>query len=100
MKYLIHLFIFLIITIITTTSQAQYMSINTGILPFFDYSEKNTSGKISDLVLSELSNVFSRYKFIKLIERSKLDEILKELELSQSGLIDERSGRFMEYRSW
>ena len=68
-------------------SFAQYDSISTGIMPFFDIDKK----KKSNVLVSELSAELSKYKFIKLIERSKLKDVIKEIELGMTGMIDENT---------
>ena len=77
MKNVINIILFILILI--RFSYAQYGSINVGILPF------------SDPVVSELSGELSKYKFIKLVERSKLKEILKEFEMGMTGMVDEKT---------
>ena len=79
---------FLIILISIQFSYAQQGSINVGILSFTDLDNKN---KKTDLLISELSEELSKYKFIKLVERSKSKEILKEIELGMTGMVDEKT---------
>lgn len=77
------IFLFLLNTI--SYSFAQYDSITTGIMPFYDVDKKIKS----ELPVSELTAELSRYKFIKLVERSKLKDIMKEIEFGMTGMVDE-----------
>ncbi|MBP7582641.1 MAG: DUF4384 domain-containing protein [Spirochaetes bacterium] len=65
---------------------AQEQSLRTGIVDFHSAGKNSGEGK---LVVSELSAALGRYAFISLVERSKLGALVKEMELGQSGLVDE-----------
>ncbi len=86
MKTTVKIILFILISI--QLSFAQYSTINIGILPFYDLDKKN---KRSELPVSELSDELSKYKFIKLVERSKLKEVLKEIELGMTGTVDDKT---------
>ena len=73
--------------IFTTSLFPQENSISVGIV---DFQSKDKSGSLSTEVVSTLSSCLGEYKFIKLVERSKIGAIMHEIELSQSGVIDER----------
>ena len=77
------------ILLLATGLYTQNISKRTGIAAFYDSATKNTIGDKSKIVLSELSNSLSKYRFIKLVDRSIMDEVIKEIEISQTGLIDE-----------
>lgn len=60
--------------------------LSVGVLPF------NAAGKQKadlDALAGELIASLSRYKFIRLVERANMNAIVREIELGQSGLIDE-----------
>ena len=65
---------------------AQYESVNTGIVPFCDIDNNN---KQSDILTAELTDSLSKYKFVKLIERGSLQELLKEIKFGMSDAVDE-----------
>lgn len=65
---------------------AQQYSISTGILTFLDSDKTRNRG---ENIASALSSELFKYKFIKLVERSMMKESIKEMELGQTGLIDE-----------
>ena len=63
-------------------------SIKTGVLPFSNIdNKKEKDEKISSEVTSELF----KFKFMSLVERSKMDEALKEMQLAQLGITDENT---------
>jgi hypothetical protein len=72
----------------TPGAQAQQASYSAGILPFYTGKEKSAK---SDTIVSVLSGVFGKYRFIQLVDRSKMDSLLSEIELSQTGLLDDAS---------
>lgn len=74
------------ILFISSYSYAQHGSINTGILPFCDLENNNRK---SELPVSVLIPELSRYKFIKLIERSTLEDLFKEIKFGMSGMVDD-----------
>ena len=88
MKYLKYI---PLVILLFSTAHTQYSKIRVGIMPFYDYNKKNTAGSNSKIVLSELSDSFSKYRFINLVERSKMEELVKEIELGQTGLVDENT---------
>lgn len=80
LKYLI-IIIFTFIKILAAQN-----TINVGVLPFI-HDDK----KASEYVVAELTRKLVKYKFIKVIERSLLKEVLKEIEFGQTGLVDQTS---------
>jgi len=68
------------------TARSQEASITTGVIGF---QEGKGASKKSAAVAAELGEVLARYRFITLIERAKLDSLVKEIELGQSGLVDD-----------
>ena len=68
--------------------QAQQASFSVGILPFYNGKEKSAK---SDTIVSVLSGTFGKYSFIQLVDRSKMDSLLNEIELSQTGMLDDAS---------
>ena len=88
MKYLKYI---LLIVFLFSTAYPRYSKVRVGIIPFFDSNKKKTTGSNSEIVLSELSNAFSKYRFISLVERSRMEELVKEIELGQTGLVDENT---------
>ena len=69
--------------IICTSIHAQNHTVNIGIMPFAG-SDKNTA----ESVVSKLSAKLSKFKFIRLVEQSKLKELIKEIKWGSSGLAD------------
>lgn len=88
-------YINLAIIAVTATSviplHAQYAKVRLGVLPFRDSRKKITDSGLSHSLATEFGSELSKYKFIQLIERSQMRKILKEIELSQSGLFNEKS---------
>jgi hypothetical protein len=74
---------------ISATNHAQRRAIRTGVMPFYDTETKNTKSSNAKLILSELTESLSHYDFINIIERANLQELIREIELGQSGLIDD-----------
>jgi hypothetical protein len=74
---------------VSVTNRAQHRTIRTGVMPFYDAATKNTKSKNANLILSELTESLSHYKFISMIERSRLKDLIREIELSQAGFIDD-----------
>lgn len=72
--------------VLTSYSYAQYDSITAGIMPFCDMEKNNQK---TDILLSELTDALSRYRFIKLVERSKLKEVVQEIKFGMTGMVDE-----------
>jgi len=85
MKDLTQVFV-TIFLLFSAFSYAQYDSIRVGIAPFYDLEKKNEK---SDLILSELSDELSKYRHIKLIDRSQIKTIVEEIQMEQAGLLDE-----------
>jgi hypothetical protein len=69
-----------------TDAFAQYATISTGIMPF---SGRDRSAVES--LTGELTNALAKYRFIILVERARMNEAVKEIELGQAGLINETS---------
>jgi len=67
---------------------AQHESLEIAVMPFVDESGKKAA---SEAALSDLSASLSRYRFLRLVERSKLDQIVKEIQLGMTGLVNEKS---------
>lgn len=67
---------------------AQQATVTVGIMPFVNEKGKKLP---DDAAAAELASVMARYRFIRLVERSRLDEIVKEMELGMTGLVDEKS---------
>ncbi len=82
---------FLVISflVISVTDHAQHRAVRTGVMSFYDTETKNTKSSNAKLILSELTESLSHYKFITIIERSNLKKLIREIELGQSGLIDD-----------
>lgn len=76
------------IAILAPGLDAQQATVTLGILPFTDAKGKALE---DGAAAAELSAVFARYRFIRQVERSRLDEIMKEVELGMTGLVDEGS---------
>jgi hypothetical protein len=74
---------------VSVTNRAQHRTIRTGVMPFYDAATKNAKSKNANLILSELTESLSHYKFISMIERSRLKDLIREIELSQAGFIDD-----------
>lgn len=72
-------------------SNAQYSSLRVAVMPFYDLAKKSTKSSKSVSVVSDLTNSMHKYKFIKLIERSRMKKVMNEIELGMSGLVDERT---------
>ncbi len=68
--------------------EAQYAAVSLGIMPFTDTKGKAVA---DDAAASELSAVLGRYRFIRLVERARLDELMNEIQLGMTGLVDEGS---------
>lgn len=81
----------LVISFLTigVTNRAQERAVRTGVLPFYDAATKNTKSRNAKLILSELTESLSRFTFIRMIERSRLKDLIREIELGQTGLIDD-----------
>lgn len=67
---------------------AQESSVTVGIL---DFVSKDKNPQEIQAISSDLAGALGKYKFITLAERSKLSSIIKEIEMGQSGLVDENS---------
>jgi len=63
-------------------------TVRTGIAPFQISKKKK---KTADAIVSEISSAFSKYKFIRLVDRSKMDALFQEVILKQQGIIDEET---------
>ncbi len=72
----------------SATAYAQEASFSVGILPFMVNGKKD---RMSDEAVSELSGVLGKYAFIKLIDRSKMDTLLNEIALSQTGIVSDET---------
>jgi len=68
--------------------EAQQAVVTVGILPVTDSSGKAVA---DHSITSELSAVLARYRFIRQVERARLDELVKEIQLGMTGLLDETS---------
>lgn len=65
-------------------SAAQESRLRVGIMPLSKKMDRS-----SDAIISGLTTQMSKYKFIQLIERAKMDKAMKEIEMGQTGVIDE-----------
>jgi hypothetical protein len=72
--------------IIANPASAQEFALRVGIV---DFHETVKTSRQAPAVISGLTESLSRYNFIKLVDRSKLDALIRELELGQSGLVNE-----------
>ncbi len=86
MKYLKIVIIFFILF---STSHAQYNQIRVGVMPFYDLDKSGTSGSRSQSVVSRLTETLFQYRFINLVERSMIKEMMKEAELGMSGIVND-----------
>jgi hypothetical protein len=86
MKRIIIIPMLLLLILADETVRTQEYSITTGVIAF--HGGKEAAGK-SAAVAAELGEVLARYRFITLVERAKLDSLVKEIELGQSGLVDD-----------
>lgn len=77
-------FAILFFAVSTTGPVSQEASISVGIIDF-----QHSAGKASGEAVSALTAQMGKYRFINLVERSKIGAIMKEMELSQAGVIDE-----------
>jgi hypothetical protein len=82
------LLILIISIIVNINIHAQMYSIKTGVIPFVNLENKKEK---DERVAPEITNSLFRYKFISLVERANMDKSIKEMELGQSGLIDEKT---------
>ena len=73
--------------VVLTGVSAQNQAVSVGILPFSSSAAKASSSS----VVSDLTSSLSSYAFIRLIERARMDEMAKEIELGMSGLVDEKT---------
>jgi len=85
-----NIFIILVCSIIwgVNLTDAQESSLKVGIMDFTSADENRNDQK---LVSSVLSAGMGRYSFISLVERSQLGSLIKEIELSETGLLDEKT---------
>lgn len=77
----------LMITLVPFGAFSQETSISVGIVDF--HADKKSEGAAKEAVAALSSNM-GQYRFVNLVERSKLGAIMKEIELSQAGVIDEK----------
>lgn len=61
------------------------------VLPFKESGEQATKNNVGTLIAAELVTRFQRDYGFTVVERSRLDAVLKEMELGQMGLIDEKN---------
>lgn len=61
------------------------------VLPFKENGEQSTKNALGTLVAAELVTRFRRDYGFTVVERTRLDAVLKEMELGQLGLIDEKN---------
>ena len=66
---------------------SQEASVSVGII---DFQSKDKTGNDGKAAVSALSSYLGKYRFINLVERSRIGAILQEMELSQAGIIDEK----------
>jgi hypothetical protein len=80
--------IMILLSAVITASPAspQEYALKVGIV---DFHETAKTARQAPAVISGLTESLSRYNFIKLVDRSKLDALIRELELGQSGLVNE-----------
>jgi hypothetical protein len=84
-------FVFIIFLFMTSNCfiyAAAYDTVSVGIMPFSDIENNN---KKSDAITGQLTDIFSKYKFMSLVERSKIDKLIKEIKFGMSGLVDENT---------
>ena len=74
--------------IIITQSLSAGGRVRTGIAPFKS-TKKNKEEAAA--AVSEITSVFSKYKFIRLLDRSRIDTLMNEIVLKQQGIIDENT---------
>jgi len=61
--------------------------IGVGVATFTDQTRKNLAGPATDYV----TETFVRLKYFRVLERSQMDQVLKELARQQSDLVDEKT---------
>ncbi|MDY6932945.1 MAG: DUF4384 domain-containing protein [Spirochaetota bacterium] len=86
MKHLKCIFVFLLFF---TNASAQYSAVRIGVMPFVDSDKKNATSGRSEDATAQVTNALYKYKFIKLVDRSKMKEMMREIELGMSGIVDE-----------
>lgn len=79
-------FMILFFALCTADIVPQEASITVGII---DFQSKDSTGNASAEAVSALSASMGKFKFISLVERSRVSAIMKEIELSQAGVIEE-----------
>ena len=82
----ISIFMIFFFAVCTTGILPQEASISVGII---DFQSKDNAVSPSGEAVSALTSHLGKYKFINLVERSKIGSIMKEIELSQTGVLDE-----------
>lgn len=78
----------LLILLYGSTTYPDTGFITVGIAPFSGKKEEMEKSKV---LVSEISAGLGKYRFVKLVERSKLDEIAREIEFGMTGMVDERT---------
>lgn len=76
----------IIISSLVTLDAYSQEYIVTGIMPF-----TATNKSHSEVVVSQLTKVLQQYPFIQLVERSQMQSIVNEIQLSMTGLVHEQT---------
>lgn len=80
-----------ILAIAVSTSIAQQTSVTVAVMPFYDTTAKKSASGQSERTASALTDELYRYKFIQLVERSRLPALMEESKLGMLGIVDEKS---------
>ncbi|GEM_PF-3970858 len=80
--------IFAVFGLIFLTVRAFPESATVAVLPFANTRSDASLSFLEETLSGEALAAYSRFPTITLIERSRIDAVLKEMELSQSGLTD------------
>lgn len=80
------LFINFIVLLSLTVNGYSQEYITTGIMPFTAANRNQ-----SEVVISQLTKSLQQYPFIKLVERSQMQNLVNEIQLSMTGLVNEQS---------
>lgn len=71
-------------TLLTSMPAAAREKIVVGVASFSDESGKNLGGKATDAVI----NTFVELKYFRVVERNRIDQIMKEVAHQQTGMVD------------
>ncbi len=72
-------------------SYSQQKAVRVAVMPFYDGESKSIKSSASETMASQLSTALFKYSFIRLSERSRLNELISESKMAQLGIIDESS---------